>query len=137
MPATTIALSPVEVAAALRRWARGLYGVEAAVEVLLRACRGRFADPSWPWVRLEEICLWLDPDQISPNLGMLSGQERRLLTIVEALASGHPVAHLPELLAELDRPSLRLVLAAFPHAGGSHTHAVLGAANDGSVRWVR
>ena len=130
-------LSPVETQAALRRWACGLYGLEAAVEVLVRACGGRFAQPGWPWIRLEGTCLWLDADQIRPNLALLSGGERRLLAIVETLAAGHPIGHLAELLADFDRETLQLVLAAFAHAGGSHTHAILDTGSDGSVQWVR
>jgi hypothetical protein len=51
----------------------------------------------------------------------LSEAEQRLVVIVDALASGRPIGHLADRLVELDRPTLRLVLAAFAHAGSSHT----------------
>lgn len=36
--------------ASLRAWARGSYGDEAAVELLIRSFGGRFALPGSPWV---------------------------------------------------------------------------------------
>lgn len=40
-----------EVHEALRRWAKGLYSLEAGVELLIRACDGRFANSGQPWVQ--------------------------------------------------------------------------------------
>lgn len=46
----------------LRQWAAGLLAAQAAVELVLRAVGGRFADPAFPWVRLDGDITWLDPD---------------------------------------------------------------------------
>jgi hypothetical protein len=123
---------PLDTTIALRSWARGLFGLEAAVEVLLRAMGGRFADPGWPWIRFDGYRLWLDPDRFHPTAATLPRREAALLAIVDALASGHPIRHLADLLAEFDRDTLVLVLAAFAHAGGSHTHTRLDTGTDGS-----
>jgi hypothetical protein len=109
----------------LRRWAAGLLGLEAAVELLLRASGGRFGRAGCPWIRVENGCVWLDPDLITPNLGGLSGGERRTLAVVDALASGRALPDLSGVLAGLDRASLELVIAAMAHAAGSHSHSEL------------
>ena len=123
--------------AALRSWARGLPGLEAAVELLLRSCGGRLADWSWPWIRVNDGCLWFDPDQISTDAAGLSQLELRVLTIAETLASGRPIGHLADLLRGLDRGTLRLVLAAFSHAGDSHTRTAIATDSTGMIRWAR
>ncbi len=135
--ARMLTIDPVQGHAELRRWAHGLLGLEAAVELLLRACGGRLADPSWPWIRRDCNCLWLDADRITPDVVSLSCVEQGLLVIVEALASGHPVRQLADLLAEFDRSTLTLVLAAFAHAGGSHIHAWIDTTADGAMRLTR
>lgn len=40
-----------EVHEALRRWAKGLYPLEAGVELLIQSFDGRSANPSQPWVQ--------------------------------------------------------------------------------------
>jgi hypothetical protein len=109
----------------LRRWACGLLGLEAAVELLLRSWGGWFATPGWPWIRVENGCVWLDPDQIPANAAELSGGEQRVLAVVDALASGRPLPDLAGVLAGLDRATLELVIAAMAHAGGSHSHSAM------------
>jgi hypothetical protein len=126
-----------DVPARLRCWARGLYGVEAAVELLLRAFGGRFADPGWPWILSDAQCVWLDGSRIHNGIGALSGGEQRILQLVEALATGAPIGRLDDVLAGLDRAGLLLVLAAVAHAGGSHTDACLIRTDDGSIGWQR
>jgi hypothetical protein len=112
----------VDVGAGLREWARGLYAVEAAVELLLRAFGGRFASPGCGWVVVDASGdrVWLDVEAM--DAGWASGGEQRVLAVVEALAGGDPLADLPGLLAGLDRTNLVLVLAAFSHAAGAHEH---------------
>lgn len=110
----------------LRSWARGVYAVEAAVELLARYARGRFARPGWPWVVTDASRggsgYWLDADALAPvELAGFSGGERRLLALVGSLASGAPV-DLSEALPGLDRASVALVLAAIAHAAGTHEH---------------
>lgn len=112
--------------ASLRAWARGSYGDEAAVELLIRSFGGRFALPGWPWVaplaRPDEY--WLDAEAISPATGNLSGGERRVLAVVAALADNQPLErNLAEVMSGVDRGHQTLILAALRHAGGSHQHS--------------
>ncbi len=130
-------VASIDSRAALRRWACGLPSLEAAVELLVRSCHGRLAEPRWPWIRVDDGCLWLDTDQLSGSDLDLVEPERQVLGIVDALASGRPIGQLADHLALLDRATLQLVLAAFAHAGRSHTHRVFRRDGDGSARWQR
>ena len=113
--------------AGLRSWAKGLYPLEAAIELLVRTSDGRFANPGYPWI---QPCdrpgwWWLDHEAITDdNLARLSGGEQRILRIVASLAGGTPV-NLYADLPGLDREHMQLVLAAMAHANGSHEHADL------------
>lgn len=110
----------------LRRWARGVYPIEAAVELLIRAHGGRFAREGWPWIEPREDRFVLVAEQITEDsIGVLSGGERRILRVVASLAGGCPT-NLYEDVAGLDRGSLDLVLAAIAHAGGSHEDRATG-----------
>ena len=109
---------------ALRRWAKGLYPLEAGVELLIRAFDGRFASPAHPWVQQGDDpgWWWIDVEQMNEdNYGAFSGGETRLLRIAASLLDGHPV-DLSRNLAGLDRVHVQLVLAAISHASGSHEH---------------
>jgi len=111
--------------AGLRSWARGLYPLEAAVELLVRANDGRFANPGYPWIQPcdQPGWWWLDHQAITDdNLCALSGGEQRILRVVASLAGGTPV-NLYADLPGLDRDHMSLVLAAVAHANGSHEHA--------------
>ena len=110
--------------AGLRAWAKGLYPLEAAVELLVRVAGGRFAKPGNPWIQPcdQPGWWWLDASQINEdNLAALSGGERRMLRIAASLAGGEPV-NLSRVLPGLDREAMALVLAAMAHANGSHDH---------------
>ena len=50
--------------AQLRAWAKGIHGLEAATELLIRGFDGRFADPGCPWVHPTESGHWVDFDSI-------------------------------------------------------------------------
>lgn len=121
MPAARVT-SPAMVVDGLRRWSRGAYAEEAAVELLARAFNGRFASTGYPWVRACDRpgWFWLDGEPLIHATGAVSSGERRVLVIAGALVSGLAVSDLAEILAGLDRTSLQLVLAAFAHAAGSH-----------------
>lgn len=111
--------------AGLRLWAKGLYPIEAAIELLVRAFGGRFAAPGQPWIKPcdQPGWWWLDVTHlVDSEIGHLSGGEQRLLRIVASLAGGAPV-NLAENLPGLDRELTDLVLAAVAHANGSHEHA--------------
>lgn len=111
-----------EIHEALRRWAKGIYPLEAGVELLIRAFDGRFANPAHPWVQQGDDpgWWWIDVGQMTEdNYGALSGGETRLLLIAASLLDGPPV-DLSRNLAGLDREHAELVLAAISHASGTH-----------------
>lgn len=111
-----------EIHEALRRWAKGLYPLEAGVELLIQAFDGRFANPSQPWVQQGDDpgWWWIDAEQMTEdNYGALSGGETRLLRIAASLLGGPPV-DLGRNLAGLDREHVQLVLTGIEHASGSH-----------------
>lgn len=107
--------------AALREWARGLYPLEAATELLIRADAGRLAAPGQPWVHHDGTSAWIDFDAIADEIGTLSGGERRLLCLAASLARDVPV-QLGDALSSLDRDHAALAVAAVSHATGSHEH---------------
>ncbi|OIQ88918.1 hypothetical protein GALL_291960 [mine drainage metagenome] len=108
----------------LRTWAAGSHPLTAAVELLIRAFDGRFADAGQPWIRIEDNgWVWLDDKILHANLGRLSGGERRVLDLVCALVDPDRAVHLADAITGIDRTHLDLVLAALAHAAGSHEHA--------------
>lgn len=120
----------------LREWAKGIYTIEAAVELLIRFQSGRFVAEGEPWIvapREERrgnmrSGYWLDVDQLTAEAtaaAVLSGGERRVLSVAASLAGGSPI-DLADAVSGLDRETLDLVLAAIAHAGGSHEHRVMG-----------
>ena len=120
MPATGV--TSAAVIDGLRRWARGAYAEEAAVELLVRSFGGRFCSTGYPWVRRCDRpgWYWLDGEPLIHGTGALSGGEQRLLALAGALVSGLAITDLAGLVAGLDRTNQHLVLAALAHAGGSH-----------------
>jgi len=120
-----------EIAARLRDWARGSLPMMAGVELILRACDGRFARPSWPWIVTEpDGRVWVDADALRDRTGAMSGGERRVLALVAALIGETPV-DVVDVVTGLDRTNLHLVLAALAHAAGSHEHADVVVGPDG------
>ena len=91
--------------AQLRAWAKGIHGLEAATELLIRGFRGRFADPGCPWVHPTASGYWIDFDAIPAQTGALSGGEQRFLQIAAALDDGKNTVNLGRCLAGLNRPS--------------------------------
>lgn len=110
------------VVSGLRRWARGALDQEAGVELLIRACGGRFAQDGCPWIRDcgRPSWFWVDVTALVEHAGAFSGQEQRVLAIVAALIDRRPIEDLAGVLCGLDRPELHLVIAALAHAAGSH-----------------
>lgn len=109
----------------MRAWARGTYPLEAATELLIHGCGGRFAETGQAWVHVEDRGrAWIDFEELTEQLaagGPWSGGERRLLALAASLGADGGL--LNENLASLDRDNLALVLASVSHAGGSHEHA--------------
>ena len=121
-------MNPRTVQYALRSWAAGSLPLTAAVELLTRCFDGRFAAASQPWIRVEpNSWTWLDDQDLAASLGSLSGGERRVLTVVAALAdsTGTRRIDLTDVVTGIDRENLDLVLAALAHAAGFHEHAGL------------
>jgi hypothetical protein len=119
-----VASPELDQVAGLRAWARGVYPLEAAVELLARFEDGRFARSGWAWIDHDSDTDWcvLDADRLtSEAVACLSGGERRVLALVASLAGGHPV-DLADAVTGIDRATVRLVLAAIGHAAGSHEH---------------
>jgi hypothetical protein len=124
--------SPTDINDQLRKWARGLYTTEAATELLIRAHNGTFASIEKPWIKPDDHGYWIDFPAINEHLGALSGGEQRLLRIAASIGSDEATpVNLGGVLSGLDRPTLRLVLAAVAHAGGSHQHSSLVIDRDG------
>lgn len=109
----------------LRSWAKGMYTIEAATELLIRAFDGRFADPGYPWIQPADHgdSYWVDFAVIGDRIDALSGGEQRLLRIAASIGSSEVLVNLSDDISGLDRPTLRLVLAAIAHAAGSHEHS--------------
>jgi hypothetical protein len=113
----------------LRAWAKGVYTIEAATEMLLRAFGGRFAAPGNPWIHTsttpegpQQVRAWVDFASIPEDTGALSGGERRFLLLTASIGEDVPVV-LSDVLTGLDRSVVQLVLAAVSHASGSHEHS--------------
>jgi hypothetical protein len=121
-----MAESPIDITDQLRRWARGLYTTEAATELLIRARNGAFASIDRPWIKPGDHGYWIDLPAITEHLDGLSGGEQRLLRIAASIGSDEAApVKLGDVLGGLDRPTLRLVLAAVAHTAGSHQHSSL------------
>ena len=123
--------------AQLRAWAKGIYALEAATELLIRGFDGRFAEPGCPWVHPTESGHWVDFDSIPALTGALSGGEQRFLQIAAALADGETTVDLGRALAGLDRAHVHLVLAGVAHASGTHQQQELTFRPDGTVAFTR
>ncbi|WP_104062299.1 hypothetical protein [Arthrobacter sp. 4R501] len=123
----------------LRAWAKGVYTIEAATELLIRGFGGKFAAPGNPWVHTSnepqgpgQVNAWIDFAALPEEVGVLSGGERRFLLLAASLAEDVPVV-LRDVIPGLDRENLNLVLAAIAHAGGSHEHSDVRFNEDGSM----
>ena len=103
----------------LRAWAKGMYPLEAATELLIR---GGFAQAGRPWVfECDDPAFYgIDFQSIPDNIGGASGGERRFLTIAAAIGSSEVTVNLSDALPGLDRFYMGLVLAAVAHASGTH-----------------
>lgn len=107
-----------DTAEGLRRWAKGLYPHEAAVELLIRFSGGRLLAGEWI-EPIEDGFVRFDVERVS-EAGYLSGGERRVLEIAASLVGSRHEVALTDVLPGLDRAALELVLAAVAHAAGSH-----------------
>ena len=125
----------------LRAWAKGVYTIEAATELLLHAFGGRYAAVGNPWVHAAATTAegypehaWVDFVALGEHAesGAYSGGERRFLLLAASLAEDVPVV-LRDVVPGLDRENLDLVLAAIAHAGGSHEHSDVRFNEDGSM----
>ena len=108
----------------LRAWAKGMYTLEAATELLIRAFGGVYAEAGQPWIHTDEYSgkPWIDFEAIPEHIGGSSSGERSLLLLAASIAADVSVA-LGDTVVGLDRNNLQLVLAAIAHTGGSHEHS--------------
>ena len=121
---TTISEGRGDLVQDLREWARGLYSLEAAVELLIRFNHGRLLDGSWIEHDPKRAHHWFSADMVPTDGGELSGGERRVLAIAASLAEPSLAkVGLGDGVTGLDRDALDLILAAIAHAGGSHEHS--------------
>ena len=115
-----MAESPIGITDQLREWARGMY----TTEVLIRARNGTLASIERPWIKPGDQWLLdrLPGHHRTPPRPLrrrrTAAADRRLHRLDQAT----PV-RLGDVLSGLDRPTLRLVLAAVAHAGASHQHS--------------
>ena len=108
----------------LREWAKGSYGMEAAVELLVRFNGGRLLHGPWIEHGPDRDRYWFSADMVPNEAGVLSGGERRVLELAASLADPHVTRiGLGHVVTGLDRDALDLVVAAIAHAGGSHEHS--------------
>lgn len=106
----------MDVHADLRRWACGLYPLEAGVELLIRAFDGRFAGAGWPWIVEARNRWYVDGEVLAQECGALSGGEQRVLRFAAGLLDGPPVDLTS--LSGIDHERQDLILAALRHSGG-------------------
>lgn len=107
----------------LRTWASGVLPQESGVEMLIRA---GFAGRQRPWVKTDRSgAMWVDFDAIEPNIGTMSGGERRYLMIAASLGSSDVQVNLSDVMCGMDARYQRLVFAALVHAGGRERAARL------------
>lgn len=129
-------MSPPTLADELREWARGSLPLTAAVELLIRSFGGRFAARNRPWIRIGPSgAAWLDDSALAAGLGALSGGERRVLTVVAALAdsTGSRRIDLADVITGVDRDSLDVILAALAHAAGTQVDTRLEFENESGI----
>jgi hypothetical protein len=108
---------------AVRRWAMGVYPVEAGAELLIR--QGKAIVEGAPWLtdigpaggqrvtEIDHVRLW------DESRGW-SGSERRIVDIARSLMNSRGRVNLHDAVTGLNRDQLELVLAAVAHAAGSH-----------------
>lgn len=126
----------------LRAWAKGVYPLEAATELLIRTGHARRytrhdADTGRAWLDFTDAATDVWPGRA------LSGGERALIAVAVSLSGTVPTFtaaadrrpfpdsdatswwaafSLSETIPRLDRGRVELVLAAIAHAAGSHEH---------------
>jgi len=108
---------------AVRRWAQGVYPVEAGAELLIR--QGKAIFEGAPWLRESgagrgQRMVSIDTDALKAETARWSGTERRVAGVALSLIEDRYAVNLYEAATGLDPEQLELVLAAVSHAAGSH-----------------
>jgi hypothetical protein len=103
--------------AGLRKWARGMYPSEAAVELLIRT---GLAGAGRPWVDTTSDVARVDPDALDRHTGVLSGGQRRIAAVALSLMEGTCV-DLGDVMTGVDAVHRYLILVALAYAGGDRT----------------
>jgi len=119
----------------LRAWAEGNYATEAAVEMLIRAFDGRFAQVGNEWIRRgDNGGHWVDFEElfVQGTDGPYSAGEGRFLLAAASIGGvNNPVA-LHQVI-EMGRAHQDLFLAALAHAAGSHHHSEMQTDMEGNI----
>ena len=108
---------------AVRRWAQGVYPVEAGAELLIR--QGKAIYEGAPWLRevgaeVGQRMVEIDHVKLSSWSRAWSGSERRIVDVATSLLYRRGRVNLHDAVTGLDPEQLELVLAAISHAAGSH-----------------
>lgn len=122
-PVTGVVAAEVEArAAGLREWARGMYGLEAAAELLARTLGGRLLLGPWVVYDPARERFWFSVATAVEEGGYLSSGERRVLLAAASLADPDAVrVGLGEVVTGLDPGCLVEVLTAVAHTAGAGT----------------
>jgi hypothetical protein len=108
---------------AVRRWAQGVYPVEAGAELLIRQKKAIYEGA--PWLRESgagrgQRMVAIDTSRLSEWAAAWSGSERRVAAVALSLIEDRYAVNLYDAVTGLDPEPLELVLAAIAHAAGSH-----------------
>jgi len=108
---------------AVRRWAMGVYPVEAGAELLIR--HGKAIREGVPWLRdvgsgRGPRMVAIGPETLWVESRGWSDSERRIVNLAISLIDSEVMVNLKDAVYGLDSRSLQLVLAAMAHAAGSH-----------------
>jgi len=108
---------------AVRRWAMGVYPIEAGAELLIR--QGKAIREGVPWLRdigpeSGQRMVAIGPETLWVESRGWSASERRLVNLAISLIDGEVMVNLKDAVYGLDSTNLELVLAAMAHAAGSH-----------------
>lgn len=108
---------------------------EAATELLIRAFGGKYAQPGNPWVEHPDSpAAYINFEAIPEHVDEVENQRaRQVLMLAASLSDLDVKVSLGDLLYELDREVLDLVLAAVAHAASSDDYEVMVEDPDGTV----
>ncbi len=102
----------------LREWAHGDQPTEAAVELLIRPARGRFAQPGNPWIQIGRAGPLVDWASLTGDAVARCPAASAEYWPSRPRSGAVSRSTWPTAFPGLDRATLQLVLAAIAHAAG-------------------